>query len=540
MIKRIEQSGMDEVACLIRNVSKLLKKKKEKMVRKKNVQQESKPQDPLTTFDENISTFRSIYNNCSDVVFRSFSLFGKKRAMIIYIEGISNVEAIEEYVLSPLMEEVELSLISLNDFLEKKMRVSKVKKVSLIADCIESISTGNPILLIEDENEGISLGLAKWEKRSIEEPVAESGIRGPREGFNESLSVSTSQLRRIIKSPALKIQSMKIGSYTRTTVVLAYIDGVANKTLIDEVTNRLKRIEIDGILESEYIEEMIEDSPYSPFPQILSTERPDIACSYLLEGRVVILVEGTPFSLVAPISFFSLLQAQEDYYQSYMVGTMIRWLRYIFLGASLLLPSLYVAVTTFHQEMVPSALLLSIAASRESVPFPAIVEALMMEITFEALREAGVRLPKQIGSAVSIVGALVIGQAAVQAGLVSAPMVIVVAITGIASFMIPRYVAGIAIRMLRFPMILLAGVFGLLGIVMGIIALAIHLCCLRSFGEPYLAPLAPLKGRELKDMLWRSPLWKMNTRPRLTGEANLYRQSSGQGPNPKKGGETGG
>ena len=247
---------------------------------------------------------------------------------------------------------------------------------------------------------------------------------------------------------------------------------------------------------------MIEDNPNSPFPQIMTTERPDVACSNLfLGGRAVILVEGTPFCLIAPISFFSLIQSQEDYYRRFMIGTLIRWLRYLFLGLSLLLPSVYIAVLTFHHEMVPSPLLLSMAASRETVPFPAIIEALIMEITFEALREAGVRLPKQIGSAVSIVGALVIGQASVQAGLVSAPMVIVVAITGISSFMMPRYIAGIAIRMLRFPIMLLAGTLGLLGIIMGVIAIVIHLCNLRSFGVPYLAPLAPLKGKELKDVL---------------------------------------
>ena len=336
--------------------------------------------------------------------------------------------------------------------------------------------------------------------------MAEGGIRGSREGFIESLQVNTSLLRRIIKSPALKLQSMKIGKYTKTNVVVAYIDGLVDQTLIEEITNRLQRIEIDGILESGYIEEMIEDNPYSPFPQLLATERPDVACAHLLEGRAVILVEGTPFTLIAPISFFSLIQSHEDYYNRFMVGSLIRWLRYVFLGISLLLPSLYVAVLTFHQEMVPTALMLSVAASREAVPFPAIVEALIMEITFEALREAGVRLPKQIGSAVSIVGALVIGQASVQAGLVSAPMVIVVAITGIASFMIPRYATGIAIRMLRFPIILLAGTLGLLGIMMGIIAIVIHLCSLRSFGVPYLAPLAPLKGKRAERCAVESPV----------------------------------
>ncbi|MBA9028201.1 spore germination protein [Peribacillus huizhouensis] len=524
---------------MIRNVSRLVRKTKEKKPHVQKNHDDSKPQDTLhKNYYQNVETFRSVYNNCSDVMFRPFLLFGKTKATIIYIKGLTNIEGIEEFVLSPLMNEPNNVPSSINEFLENKMPVSTVIRVNMLADCIESISSGNPILLIEGESAGFSLGLAKWEKRGIEEPIAEGGIRGSREGFNESLEINTSQLRRIIKSPALKIQSMKIGNYTKTTVAVAYIDGLVDQTLIEEITNRLKKIEIDGILESGYIEEMIEDNPYSPFPQIMSTERPDIACANLLEGRAVIIVEGTPFTLIAPISFFSLIQSHEDYYQRFMVGTFIRWLRFVFLGISLLLPSLYVAILTFHHEAVPTSLLLSISASREAVPFPAIVEALIMEITFEALREAGVRLPKQIGSAVSIVGALVIGQASVQAGLVSAPMVIVVAITGIASFMMPRYVAGIALRMLRFPMILLAGTLGLLGIMMGVIAIVIHLCSLRSFGIPYLSPLAPLKGRELKDVLWRAPWWMMDTRPRLTGESNLYRQAPEQAPNPKRGSET--
>ncbi|WP_338473148.1 spore germination protein [Niallia sp. XMNu-256] len=497
----------------------------------KKIHEDSKPQDALQDgFDQNVETFRGIYQKCSDVNFRSFYLFGKRQAMIIYIEGISDTEGIENYVLIPFMQETEKENQPLNELLEKRMPVSKVKKIRLIADCIESISNGNPLLLIEGEKEAYSLGLSKWEKRSIEEPVAEGGIRGPREGFNESLGIGTALLRRIIKSPALKMQSMKIGRYTSTNVVVAYIEGIADPALIDEITKRLNRIDIDGVLESAYIEELIEDNPYSPFPQIMTTERPDVACSNLLEGRVVILIDGTPFCLIAPISFFSLLQSQEDYYEHYTIATFIRWLRYLFLGMSLLFPSIYIAVLTFHQEMVPSQLLLSMASSRETVPFPAIVEVLLMEVSFEALREAGIRLPKQIGSAVSIVGALVIGQAAVQAGIVSAPMVIIVATTGIASFMIPRYTAGITIRLLRFPIMLLAASLGLLGVMMGVIAIAIHLCTLRSFGEPYLAPVAPIKRSELKDVLWRSPLWMMNKRPNFTGKMNVHRQAIEQKP----------
>ncbi|MCJ8008319.1 spore germination protein [Lederbergia wuyishanensis] len=488
--------------------------------------------------DENIEKFRAIYENCYDVVFRSVLLFENKLAMIIYIEGLSDVEGIEEYVITPLKKNQTIKKEPFDELLYNQLAVGKIQKIHLLADCIESISSGCPILLIDGENYALSLGLAKWETRSIEEPEGESVIKGPREGFIESLGVNTSLIRRIIKSPALKIKTMKIGTYTTTTVAITYVEGLVDQTLITEVENRLNRIKIDGILESEYIEELIEDNPYSPFPQFLSTERPDVVCGNLLEGRVAILVEGTPFAIIAPITFFSLLQTQEDYYQRYMITTLIRWLRYLFTGISLFLPSIYVAITTFHQEMIPGALLFSIASARETVPFPAIVEVLLMEITFEALREAGIRLPKQIGSAISIVGALVIGQSAVQAGLVSAPMVIVVAITGIASFLIPRYVAGISIRMLRFPIILLGSSLGLLGIMLGVIAIAIHLCSLRSLGVPYLTPLAPIQKSEVHSVLWRYPMWKMDKRPHLTGSYNKYRQAQNLKPGPEKGGKS--
>jgi spore germination protein KA len=431
---------------------------------------------------------------------------------------------------------MELSVegLSVQEMLEKKVHVSKVSTVKSYEDCVNALSFGNPILLLEGETDGVSLGLNKWDKRQIEEPSAESGVRGPREGFTETIGVSITQLRRIIKSPALKIEALQIGSYSQTQVIIAYLDGVVDQTVLEEVRARLNRIEIDGILESSYIEEMIEDNPYSPFPQIMSTERPDTASSAILEGRVVILTEGTPFVLVVPTTLFSMLQSQEDYYQRFIISSAIRWLRYTFVVLSLLLPSLYVAVLTYHQEMVPTSLLITMASSRESVPFPALIEAMLMEVTFEVLREAGVRLPKQVGAAVSIVGALVIGQAAVQAGIVSAPMVIVVAITGIASFMIPRYILGISLRMLRFPIMLLAGTLGLLGIMLGMILILIHLCNLRSFGVPYLSPVAPAKRSDLKDVAIRAPIWMMNTRPHITENQNLTRQRPGQKPGPAK------
>lgn len=527
---------------MIRNINKLLKKttgKKPPLINQQETKQTASPDDVLTSdLKQNVALFQSIYKDCFDVVFRSFRLFGQTHGCIIYIQGLSDSEGLEHFVLTPLLQK-ETTVDSSNDtkMLENLLPVVQVEKIREISKCVEAISNGNPLLLCEGEDYGYILGLAKTEKRTIDEPVAEGSIRGSREGFTESVEIGTSLLRKIIKSPALKMRHLSIGKYSKTKVIVAYIEGIAEQPLIQEIISRLERIEIDGIMESGYLEELIEDNPYSPFPQIIATERPDIACANLLEGRAVILVEGTPFCLIAPISFFSLLQAHEDYNQRFMVGTLIRWLRYLFLFVSLLFPSLYVALMTFHQEMVPTMLLLSIATSREPVPFPAIVEALLMEVSFEALREAGVRMPKQIASAVSIVGALVIGQAAVQAGLVSAPMVIVVAITGIASFMVPRYTAGIALRMLRFPIMLLASTLGLLGIVLGVIAIAIHLCTLRSFGQPYLEPIAPFKKDELKDVLWRAPLWMYDLRPHNQSAPNIRRQKQGLRPRPPKNSE---
>jgi hypothetical protein len=484
---------------------------------------------------ENEQVLKTIYSDCSDVVFRSFLIGHRTQACLLYIEGMSNTEEIDKSVLTPLMQQDILNLSDIQTVLSEKIVVSKVTQANTFQEIIQQVSAGNPVILIDGQAKAIVTGLAKMEKRSIEEPIAESVVRGPRDGFTETLKVNTTLLRRKIKSPKLKIKSLSVGRYSQTQIALFYIEGLADQSLIDEVNNRLNRIEIDGILESGYIEEFIEDNSFSPFPQILNTERPDVAASNLLEGRVVILIDGTPFALIAPTTLYSLFQSAEDYYQRFIIGTLIRWLRYFFLLIALLLPSSYVAILTFHHEMVPTTLLLSVAKSREEVPFPALIEALIMEITFEALREAGIHLPKQVGSAVSIVGALVIGQAAVSSGLVSAPMVMVVAITGIASFAIPRYNAAIAIRMLRFPIMFLAGTLGLLGIMLGLITIIIHLSTLRSFGVPYLSPMAPMKSSEMKDVLVRAPWWSLKTRPRLTGNYNQYRQPNGQKPDPSKG-----
>ncbi|MBD3919801.1 spore germination protein [Paenibacillus sp. PR3] len=491
---------------------------------------EEEKQELVLSLADNVQRLQALYSNCSDVIVRRFAIGGVTDAALVYIDGLIDTDKADRYIVTPLMDAdgpKELNLIRLA---EQRISVSDMKAVATIGDCISAISNGQPVLLRDQEASGLAFGLPSWEKRAIEEPEAESTIRGPREGFTETLRVNTSMLRRIIKSPLMKLEKIVIGEYTQTNVVLVYIEGLADTALLQEARTRLEGIRIDGILESGYIEEMIEDNPRSPFPQLLNTERPDVVCAALLEGRIAILTEGTPHALIAPISLFSLLQSPEDYYQRFWPSTLIRWLRYIFAFISLVLPSFYVAVTSYHQEMVPGALLSSMATSREPVPFPALFEALLMEVTFEALREAGVRLPKQVGAAVSIVGALVVGQAAVQAGLVSAPMVIVVAITGIASFMLPRYIAGIAIRMLRFPLIFLGGTLGLLGIMMGIILIVLHLCRLQSFGMPYLQSITTMQRSDIKDIVMRAPWWALDIRPQLNSKPQTKREAPNQMP----------
>lgn len=382
---------------------------------------------------------------------------------------------------------------------------------------------GETVILLDGYTKGISTSTRNENGRAISEPVNESVIRGPREAFTETLRTNTALIRRKIKDPNLWLKSRIIGKYTKTNVSIMYINGIANDKVVTEVMERLDRIDMDGILESGYIEELIQDSTLTPFPTVYNTERPDVIAAELLEGKVAILVDGTPFVLIVPAPFNSFLQAAEDHYQRSDVSSLIRIMRYLGIGIALLGPSFYVSITTHHQEMLPTPMLLSLAAQREGVPFPAFAEALLMEVAFEILREAGIRMPRTIGPAVSIVGTLVIGQAAVEAGIVSAVMVIVVSLTAICSFLFPSYGLSNTFRLLRFPMMGLAAFWGLFGVMTGIIALILHMCSLRSFGVPYMSPFAPFIPSEQKDSILRFPRWALLSRSRLLSPNNITR-----------------
>ncbi|WP_199614805.1 spore germination protein [Paenibacillus alkalitolerans] len=480
---------------------------------------------------ENLQQIRQELGNSADLKIREFEIaFPQFQAAAVFIDSLTDKKLVDDFVNRSLMFDTAhetfkymASEKNVLDFIIDNALMGDVQVIKDWNGLLLSFLSGETVILFNGSAEAISSDTRGGGARSITEPSSQVVIRGPKDGFTESIATNVSLIRRRIKSPNLWLEPMIIGNVTHTTVAIMYIKGIVNDQIVQEVKQRLNAIQIDGILESGYIEELIQDHPFSPFPTMYNTERPDVAVGNLLEGRICILVDGTPFVLILPSTFFMHFQSVEDYYQRFDIGIAIRLLRYVALLISLLGPSIYVAAITFHQEMIPTPLLISLAAQTEAVPFPAFVEAFLMETSFEILREAGVRMPRAIGQAVSIVGALVLGQAAVQAGLVSSAMVIVVSITGIASFVTPTFNMAISVRLLRFVLMLFAASFGFYGVAVIAIIITAHLCSLRSFGVPFMTPLAPFIPADQKDAVLRLPMWSFLTRPRLISQNNMTR-----------------
>jgi spore germination protein KA len=490
---------------------------------------------------ENEAFIRDAFGNSCDLIVRKvrFGTGPGIAVLVVHIDGLVDTALVSEAIIKPIgvtseiLQSERLSSIQVQDRLRDRLiLLSAVKQVSDKAGLLNCIAGGKCGIVVDGSSEAFVCDVRGFEKRGVEEPQSEVVIRGPREGFSEVLRVNTSLLRRRIRNPRFWIEEFTVGRVSRTQVAIAYIKGIADDNVIREARERITRIDIDSIQESGELEEYLEDAPFSPFPTILRTERPDRVAGALFEGRIAILTDGTPFVLIVPVTFLMFLTSPEDYYERFFIASAIRLLRYASFFIAFLLPALYVAITTFHQEMLPTPLVLAIAAQREGVPFPAVFEALLMEVAFEILREAAVRLPKIYGPAISIVGVLILGEAAVRAGLVSSAMIIVVALTAIASFVTPIFSLSIAVRLLRFPIILLGGTLGLFGVVFGFLIVGIHLSSLRSFGVPFLEPIAPVVVSDLKDALIRLPWWAMDTRPEFTGKSDLRRQSRGLMPRP--------
>lgn len=497
-----------------------------------------------TNLQENLQRIKDSLGKSSDIIIREIR-FGKEetiKAGIIYTDGLTDTTSLQNFILETLMLDIEGTEIQkklspdqnlISVLIDSAMTVGEIKELTNFEALFSGLLSGDTIILIDGYAQGLIISNKHWVERGVTEASAQVVVRGPREGFSENLRVNTALVRRRLKDPNLWMESKVIGKRTKTNVAMMYIKGIANDKIVKEVRLRLDKIDIDGILESGNIEELIQDTPYTPFPTIYNTERPDVVAAALLEGRIAILVDGTPFVLIVPALFVQFFQSSEDYYLSSGIASLIRILRFFAFGISMLAPAIFIAVTTFNHVMLPTGFLISLAAQREGAPFPAFVEAIIMEVTFEILREAGLRMPRSIGSAISIVGAFVIGTAAVEAGIISAAMVIVVSITAISSFVSPAYNLAISGRILRFGFMAIAASFGLLGITIGLIALLLHLCSLRSFGVPYMSSLGPFNLSNQKDTFIRLPIWKMFTRPPLINQQNTVRQQNSASAKPE-------
>lgn len=483
--------------------------------------------------DENIAMMQDLLGESDDIVLRIMGIGPSHRtkAAIFFVDGMVDQSFVQEGVIKPLVhddffwgEEAQEEILCARQVKRNLLYSGSVREAGTIEELAQACLDGNAILLIDGLTEGLFIGCQCWEKRSVAEPQTETTVRGPREGFNENLRTNTSLLRRKIRNPGLIMESIPTGERTKTKVCVCYIRGLAEESLVEEVKRRVGEIKTDAILASSYIEQYIEDNPRSIFNTIAYTEKPEVVAANLLEGRVGLMIDGCPFVLTMPMLFIESFQTEDDYASRPVYASMIRIIRYIAYAISVLGPAIYVAVTTFHQELIPTPLLFTMIAAREGVPFPAAIEALIMMLTFEVLREAGIRLPRPIGQAISIVGALVMGDAAVSAGIVGTPMVIVVAITAVSSFVVPTQADAGAL--LRFMFLALANFMGGFGIVCGSLWILVHLTSIQSFGVPYLAPLAPLRRRDMKDALIRAPFWKMRTRPEEMAVGDPVRQAA--------------
>lgn len=483
--------------------------------------------DPViqTDLHKNIEYIKEELGISEDIIIRKIR-FGKKRLMqasIVYIDGLVDKRSIQQNILEPLMLEIkgtELEELMLQEdkpllfVKESILTTGEIIELDHFKKVFQHLLSGYATLFIQHSNRCLAIGLNQSKERAVEESSTQTVIRGPKEGFHESISTNIALIRRKIKDPRLRFENRTLGDVTHTKVAIMYIQGLVDKNLIQEVHSRIDKIDIEGVLEGGMIEEAIQDKKFTPFPTMYNSERPDVIAAGLLEGRIAILVDGTPFVLLVPAVFNHFMQSPEDYYQRFDIGSIIRFLRFICLILALFGPSIYIAITTFHSELIPYPLLLNLASQHEGVPLPTLGESLLMLLMFEILREAGIRMPRVVGQTISVVGAVVIGEAAVEAGIVTAPVLIVISGAAISSFVIPSNNLEISIRILRVIFMGLAGVLGLIGVMIGIIALTLHLCSLRSFGVPYMTPFSPFLITGQKDAFLRLPISSTNKEPK--------------------------
>lgn len=470
--------------------------------------QENKVKDKLSaSLTDNMIKLRQLFQNSSDLLDRQIEVCGVPIALIM-CEGLVSSQAYSEMLVEPLtnLKLEQATPKQLSSWIRNQaVLAAEQKEFYTFDELFGFIMSGFVVILIDGIDHGTACGLQGFQFRSISEPSAEMNIRGSREAFVEPIRINQSLIRRRIKSPTLKFELYPVGEKSKTDISLVYLTDAVSEELLREVKYRLTKVTPDIILNSGYIQPFLEERPLSLFSNISVTERPDTLCAKINEGRIGILVDGTPFALIVPFLFTENFQSMDDYAYRPFYATFIRCLKYLSFIISILLPGMYVAIATFHPEILPAALMFNIAVSEETAPFPIVVEALIIHIIYEIMREAGLRLPKGIGHAVGIVGGLVIGDAAVTSGLIGAPMVMVVALTAISSFVIPTLYESIAL--LKFLFIIIGGSLGLFGISLGFAIVLMNICAVNTFGIPYSSPISPISFAAMRDVVYREG-WK--------------------------------
>lgn len=496
------------------------------------------PERPLSaSLTENVSTLKTYFEPSDDLIFHTI-YFKNRNGCLVYLSGMVDTKKlhdIEQYLLSVFQKEEPAYAESMNAYINRQFPFQNVSESRDWAPIIEGILSGKAILLIDKSETVVYFDLLNTVGRQVSEPLDQRTVKGPQEGFVEKLETNLHLVRKRLRSPSLKVEQLVIGKETHTQINLLYIKGIANDELVKEVQERLSRIDIDGIMDSQYLQSLISDAPFSPFPTMMNTDRPDRVSAELLEGKVAILTDGSPFALLAPVTFVEFFHSADDYYSPSPISTIVRWVRFLGLFVTLILPAFFVAVTTFHQDLLQTPLLIRIAANRANLPYPAIVEGIFMYLAYELLREAGLRMPKIFGGPfLTLLGLVLIAQAGVNAGIIGPIMSIVVSTTALTAFIFPDYNFHQVVRFCGIPLLLLAGFFGFMGILVGLMFGLAHLVSLRSFGVPYFSPVAPARREGWKDVFIRAPWWAMDSRPPGLEITNVERSNNTFPPSPPK------
>ncbi len=500
------------------NLSRWLKQIKKKFSGQGHDNASGQQNVPISTnLLKNEKMIKEILGDGMDVMLTKFSIRVSANetvdAMLVAIDGLVDEQAKRDSILTPLQHPgIEQWPNKDLDSIQNMLAVKNMRTETDLMKALYQVLSAQALLLVQNSGQGLLIDIPDFEIRSIEEPETEQTVRGPREGFIESISVNMSMLRRKISHPDLRFESMKIGEYTQTNVVITYIQGVCDPKIINRVKKRLKKIDVDQISSSGDIEQLIEDHPYSIFPTIGNTERPDKAAGMLLEGRVVIIVSGSPVTLIVPNLFVENFMIVEDYNSRPYYSSAVRLLRFISFLISITVPALYISALNFNKALIPSDLIIPLVQARETVPFPLAMEVFIGIFMFEIVREAGVRLPRQIGTAISIVGPLILGDVAVSAGLIGAPTIVIVSFSYIAAFVVTP-IADVT-AFLRILLFISASLFGSFGLSLALLAILTHMVSLSSMGVPYMAPFAPIYFKDWKDTFVRVPIRLMRHRPK--------------------------